>query len=176
MALIEHLEEDRWREVLRGSFDYALEVLRADRFRRVGSAVDDLRSWLAGGGMARVKEHLNQQMSARRFPAERQAAIHECLEQLARENRSKLLDLMAHAVIPPKPREILSTCGLTAEQFDEILRRITAGERPFEDWMHAHGHSDGQIAEIYNSIDAWLFQHGPGFRRLQVRVVIEHPA
>ena len=44
MALIEHLEQDNWQDFLRGSFEYTLEVLKNDRFRSVGSSVDDLRS------------------------------------------------------------------------------------------------------------------------------------
>ena len=37
---------------------------------------------------------------------------------------------------------------------------MIAGERPFEDWMHAHGRSDEEIAEIYQLIDEWLMQKG----------------
>ena len=38
MALIEHLERDGWEEFFRGSFRYALEVMKHDRFRSVGSS------------------------------------------------------------------------------------------------------------------------------------------
>ena len=34
------------------------------------------------------------------------------------------------------------------------------GERPFEEWMYAHGRSDEEIAEVYGVIDGWLMQHG----------------
>lgn len=50
MSLIEHLEHDGWEEFFRGSFGYALEVMKHDRFRSVGSSVDDLRIWLAREG------------------------------------------------------------------------------------------------------------------------------
>ena len=42
MALIEHLERDGWEEFFRGSFRYALDVMKHDRFRSVGSSADDL--------------------------------------------------------------------------------------------------------------------------------------
>ena len=51
MALIEHLENTGWEEFLRDCFRYALEVLKNDRFRSVGSSVDDLRSWLLRAGL-----------------------------------------------------------------------------------------------------------------------------
>jgi len=62
MSLIEHLETDGWKEILRRNFEYAVEVLKNDRFRTVSSSVDDLRSWLTAGGVSRVREHLNNQM------------------------------------------------------------------------------------------------------------------
>ncbi len=43
MALIENLEREGWEEFLRNCFQYTLQVLREDRFRSVGSSVDDLR-------------------------------------------------------------------------------------------------------------------------------------
>ena len=95
MALIEHLERDNWEEFLRSSFEYALEVLKNDRFRSVGSSVDDLRSWPARGGMNRVKEGVNDQMERRQFSLERQAEVNELLEQLEDSHRSELLALMA---------------------------------------------------------------------------------
>ena len=73
MALIEHLEDDRWEEFFRGVFQYALEVMKHDRFRSVGSVADDLRSWLARGGVARVRERLDMQMEIRRFSSARTA-------------------------------------------------------------------------------------------------------
>lgn len=160
MALIEHLEQDNWEEVLRGSFEYALDVLKNDRFRAVGSSVDDLRSWLACGGISRVKEHLNSQMDMRGFSSTRKAAVNEFLEQLVCENRRKLLDLMAEGVVTSTKEEWLSACGISGAQFEDMLNRMLAGERPFEDWMHGHGRSDQEIAEIYGLIDRWLMQRG----------------
>lgn len=160
MALIEHLERDNWQDFLRRSFEYTLDVLKNDRFRIVSSSVDDLRSWLGYGGVSRVKEHLNNQMDMLRFSATRKAAVNEFLDQLVRENRRQLLDLMAEGILPPTKQEWLSACGLSEPQFEDLLSRILAGERPFEDWMHAHGHSDEEIAEVYRLIDQWLIEHG----------------
>jgi hypothetical protein len=160
MALIEHLEQDNWEEFLRSSFEYALDVLKNDRFRVVGSSVDDLRSWLARGGISRVKEHLNNQMDMRRFSSKRKAAVNEVLEQLVRENRPKLLDLMAEGIVASTEQEWLAACGMSERQFQDLLSRILAGERPFEDWMRAHGRSDEEIAEVYRLIDQWLMQTG----------------
>jgi len=160
MALIENLEHDGWEKFLRDSFRYTLEVLKTDQFRRVGSSVDDLRSWLTVGGVARVREHLNSQMDMRGFPPDRRAAVNECLEQLVRENRGALLDLMVHGIVPGSSQEFLAACGLSEEGLEDLLSRMIAGERPFEDWMHAHGHSDEEIAEVYRMIDQWLMQKG----------------
>jgi hypothetical protein len=160
MSLIEHLESDNWKEVLRRNFEYALEVLKEDRFRIVSSSVDDLRSWLAAGGVSRVKEHLNDQMEMRRFPGAKRAAVNDFLDELVRENRHQLLDLAATGVLFATKQELLSACGLSELETEDLWRRILAGERPFEDWMHAHGRSDEEIAEIYRLIDQWLMQRG----------------
>jgi hypothetical protein len=42
----------------------------------------------------------------------------------------------------------------------DLLNRILAGERPFEDWMRAQGHSDQDIAETYQIVDRWLIERG----------------
>ena len=160
MALIEHLEDARWEEFLRNSFRYALEVLKNDRFRPVGSSVDDLRSWLAVGGVARVREHLNNQMEMRRFAPSLKAAVNDCLEQLVRDNRGALLDLINEKIIPATRQEWLDACGLSESDVPALLSRMIAGERPFEEWMHAHGRSDEEIAQIYGMIDQWLMQKG----------------
>lgn len=153
MSLIEHLHRDDWQDVLRRTFEYSLEVLKEDRFRRVGSAVDDMKSWLAVGGVKRVKEHLNNQMEILRFPSDRKKAIIEFVEQLVREHRTQLLELMAKNILPSTQQEWLSDCGFTEGQFEDLVSRILAGERPFEDWMHEHGHTDEEIAEVYRVID-----------------------
>lgn len=160
MSLIEHLESDDWRDVLRRNFEYALEVLKEDRFRTVSSSVDDLRSWLAAGGVNRVKEHLDNQMEMRRFPSTKKAAVNVFLDELVRENRHRLLDLMAQDVLVATRQEWLSAFELSELEIEDLWERILAGDRPFEDWMHAHGRSDAEIAEIYRLIDQWLMQRG----------------
>ena len=160
MALIEHLEGDGWEEFLGDMFRYTLEVLKDDRFRSVGSSVDDLRSWLSGGGVARVRECLDEQMEVRRFSSERRAAVDRCLEKLAQDNRDALLHLTVEGILPPPAPEEIDLRGVSALDIQDLLSRTMAGERPFEDWMHAHGHSDEEIAEIYGVIDRWLMRNG----------------
>jgi len=80
MSLIEHLEDERWEEFFRSTFRFVLEVMKHDRFRSVGSSADDLRSWLARDGIARVRERLNEQMEMLRFSPSR-AAVDEWLMQ-----------------------------------------------------------------------------------------------
>lgn len=160
MALIENLEHEGWEKFLRDSFRYALEVLKNDRFRSVGSSVDDLKSWLTAGGVIRVREHLNKQMEMHRFPLSRKEAVNDCIEQLVQENRGALLDLMADGIVPDTRQDQFEIYDLSKQDFQDILSRIIAGERPFEEWMHAHGHSDEEIEEIYRIIDQWLMQKG----------------
>ncbi len=105
MSLIEYLEREDCEEVLRSRFQYALEVLKNDRFRTVGSAVDDLRGWLTAGGVARVRKHLNSQMEGRRFSPERKLALNNCLEQLAIENQEMIHELITDGVIPASTQE-----------------------------------------------------------------------
>ncbi|MDZ7621264.1 MAG: hypothetical protein U5O69_02085 [Candidatus Competibacteraceae bacterium] len=69
MVFIEHRERDDWRELPRDMFAHTLAVIENDRFRRVGSAADDLRGWRAAGGIPRVKERLNRPMEMRRLSA-----------------------------------------------------------------------------------------------------------
>jgi len=160
MALIERLESDDWPEVLRRNFEYALEVLKNDPFRSVSSSVDDLRSWLTAGGVSRVKEHLNDQMEMCRFSSEKKASVNDLLDELVRDNRHRLLDLMAEGVLAATKQQWLSACGFTEPDLEDLWGRMLAGERPFEDWMHAHGRSDEEIAEVYRRIDEWLMQRG----------------
>ena len=54
----------------------------------------------------------------------------------------------------------MDASGMSETDFRDLLNRMIAGERPFEDWMHAHGRSDEEIAEIYQLIDEWLMQKG----------------
>jgi hypothetical protein len=67
---------------------------------------------------------------------------------------------MAQEILAPTKQEWLSACGFTEPQFEDLWSRILAGERPFEDWMHAHGRSDEEIAEVYRLIDEWLMRQG----------------
>lgn len=160
MALIEHLERDGWEDFFRDIFRYTLDVLKNDRFGPVGSSVDDLRSWLAAGGVAQARKCLDEQMEMRRFHPSRRSAVNDWFEQLVRENRDALLHLTIEGVVPaPTPRR-LDARGVPEQDIRDLVRRMLAGERPFEDWMYAHGHSDEEIAETYEMIDRWLMQEG----------------
>jgi len=99
MSLIEHLDQDHGEEFLRSTFEYVLYVLEHDRYRPVGSGADDLRAWLARGGMPRVKERLTEQMDRRQFTPEQQAAVHRTLAQLEESHRAALQALIAAGVI-----------------------------------------------------------------------------
>lgn len=160
MSLIEHLDGERWEEFLRSTFEYVLWVLKHDRFRSVGSAADDLRSWLAVGGVGRVRHHLDKQMEMLRFPQARKSAVHHCIDELVRKNRRELLDLTLAGVVPATGREPFDAGGLPVPDVQDLLERMLAGERPFEEWMHAHGRSDEEIAEAYRLIDQWLMKEG----------------
>lgn len=160
MALIENLERDGWEQFLRDSFRYTLEVLKEDRFRSVGSSVDDLRSWLTVGGVARVRHHLGKQMEMRGLSSVRKEAINKCIEELVEEHRGDLFDLMAKGIVPGSAQECLAACGFSEAEFDDLLERLARGERPFEEWMYAHGHSEEDVAAVYAVIDKWLLQAG----------------
>jgi hypothetical protein len=160
MALIEKLENDNWRELLRLFFGATLEVLRNDPYQSVGSAVDDLRAWIRRGGVARIKEHLSGQMDLRQFAVDKKKAVLDFFDILLRENRLQLLELVNQKVIPPDKQVLLAACGLSELEIADLLNHILAGERPFEDWMFAHGHSAGTITEVYKTIDEWLMAQG----------------
>lgn len=162
MALIENLEREGWEDFLRNCFRFTLEVLREDRFRSIGSSADDLRSWLTAGGAARVRYHVGEQMRMRGLSAERQEGINRCIDALVEQHRVALFDLMAKGIIPGSTQECLAACGFSEEQFGELIDRLARGERPFEEWMYAHGHSQEEVAEIYRAIDTWLLKTGVG--------------
>lgn len=128
MALIEHLNRDDWEEFLRSTFEYVLWVLKNDRFRSVGSAADDLRSWLAVGGIGRVRRYLDEQMERRRFPASRKSAVNRCIEQLVRKNRRELLDLTLAGVTPETGRVSFDAGGLSVQDV-QGSGRTHAGRR-----------------------------------------------
>ena len=156
MALIEYLERDDWRSVLRRSFEGAINLLQTDRFCRTSSAIDDIRSWLTSGGVSRVQLQLSRQMEARRLAAERQKEIRDFLEQLVQENQRSLLQLIADGIIPWNQADFLTTMSISEAQFDAMWEQILIGANPFETWMLANGYSQDQINQIYQIIDRWL--------------------
>lgn len=105
MALIENLEQEGWEAFFQDSFDYVLYVLKHDRFRHVGSSVDDLRSWLAAGGVAHARKRLNEQMEMRGFSPAQQLAVNTCFDELVQEHQGPLLDLIANGVLPATTRD-----------------------------------------------------------------------
>ncbi len=159
MSLIEHLNRPNWEDMLRGSFEYALEVLHTDRFRSIGSAADDLRSWLTAGGVERVRKHLQDQMKRLRFAQEQQAAILACLDRLEQNHQERLLELALRGILPSSKQEWFATSDLAEGDIHNLVRRMLAGERPFEDWMYAHGHSRKDVAEVYEVVDQYLIEH-----------------
>jgi hypothetical protein len=156
MALIEYLEHDNWREVLRRSFEGAINLLQTDRFRRTSSAIDDIRSWLTSGGVSRVQLQLNRQMEARRLPVEQQSEILDFLVQLVQENQRPLLQLIADDIIPWNQVDFLTTMGISEAEFDAMWEYISTGDNIFETWMLTNGYSQDQINQIYQIIDRWL--------------------
>ena len=159
MSLIEHLEKPRWKEFLRSTFEFVLWVLRNDRFRSVGSAADDLRSWLAAGGVARVRHHLDEQIGTPSFTRRRESRPSEPASgSSCGRTAGALLDLSRAGIVPTVDPGHLP--GVSVADVEDLLGRMLAGERPFEEWMHAHGHSDEEIAEIYRMVDRWLMKTG----------------
>ena len=156
MALIEYLEHDDWRSVLRRSFEGAIALLQINRFRLTSSAIDDMRSWLTNGGISRVQLQLNRQMKARRLTVDRQSEIREFLLVLVQENQRLIMQLMADGIIPTNQADFLMTYGISESEFDTILQYISSGANLFESWMLANGYSSHQIHQIYQIIDRWL--------------------
>ena len=156
MALIEYLEHDDWRSVLRRSFEGAIALLQTDRFRPTSSAIDDIRSWLTSGGISRVQVQLNRQMEARRLTVDRQSEIRDFLLVLVQENQRPIVQLMADGIIPTNQADFLMTYGISESEFEAILQDISSGANPFESWMLANGYSSQQIHQIYQIIDRWL--------------------
>ncbi|MEL7246094.1 MAG: hypothetical protein AAFV71_28535 [Cyanobacteria bacterium J06633_8] len=156
MSLIEYLEHDNWREVLRRNFERAITLLQTDRFGRCSSAVDDIKSWLTCGGVSRVQLQLDRQMKGRRLDEERQGEIRDYLEQLVQENQRPLLQLIADGIIPWNQADFLATMSIAEAEFDAMWEQILIGANPFETWMLANGYSQDQINQIYQIIDRWL--------------------
>lgn len=160
MALIEQLEGPNWQSFLHDCFGYTLDVLKNDPSRSVGSSADDLRSWLKAGGIPRVQQQLDRQVEIRRFPPEKRAEIQKFVVKLAQEYRGPLVELSTKGVLPITMKEELGLDTLSSVNISTLIDRIIAGERPFEDWMYAHGHTEKEILEVYQVIDKWLIDHG----------------
>jgi len=160
MALIEHLQNDEWQPFFRNCFVYTLNILKNDPHARVGSSVDDLRSWFRTGGLPNVQERLNAQMEVLRFSDNQKKAIQDYLSQLAQEHRGVLLELTTKGILPDSLEKGFIQETLTHINLTELIEKITSGERPFEDWMYAHGRTKEEIEKIYLVIDKWLMQHG----------------
>ena len=161
MALIEHLERDNWEQILRSSFTYALWILKEDRFAHVGSSVDDIRSWLGMGGLSRFRDALREQMQRRRLPEHRVKAIMACVEQLEQEKHPEICQLISQRIIPGKLGDLAGPNRISFDvaadfDIDDLLERLNRGERPFEDWMYAHGYTRQHVAEVYRIIDGHL--------------------
>lgn len=156
MALIEYLEHDNWREILRRSFEGAIALLQTDRFRPTSSAIDDIRSWLTSGGVSRVQLQLDQQMKECRLAVDRQREIRDFLLALAQENQRPIVQLMADGIIPWNQTDFLVSCGISESEFEEMWQQTLSGANPFETWMLANGYTSEQIDKIYQIIDRWL--------------------
>jgi len=163
MALIENLDRGDWREFLGSMFGYTLDVLQNDRYRSAGSAVDDLRAWLARGGVSRVKATLADQTRQRGYTAEKQADILAFVDQLAERHRPQLLELAAQRIIGGHLDAWLAGNGLPPDLLRDIPQRIIAGEQPSPAWADLCGCSDEEISETYRLIDEWLGTHGLKF-------------
>ena len=159
MALIENLEQDNWQDFLRDCFTHTLYILKNEPHAHVGSSVADLRSWLRSGGVPKVKQRLSEQMELRRFSKEQTEAINQFLAQLIREHRSILMSLIPNNAIPDKLPKAIEKEGITKVNLSALLEQLSNGERPFEEWMYAHGHTKQDIQKIYAVIDRWLVNH-----------------
>ena len=156
MSLIERLHRDDWREMLRRTFEIALDVLTRDQFQPCSSAVDDLRNWLAVGGISRVKEHLRTQAESLRFPDAHRRAIDEHVDQLALEHRGTIIDLVGRGIITPPPQEVWSLFGLSEDELKDMMTRARRGDQPFLERMRALGCSDDEIERLLGLVDQWL--------------------
>jgi hypothetical protein len=160
MALIEYLEQDDWADVLRRSFEVAIALLQTDRFCLTSSAVDDVRGWLASGGVSRVRLHLDRQMNDCRFTTDRQREIQEALIQLVQENQLALMQLFAEGIIPWNQADFLVTFGLSEAEFNAMWHEGSSETNLFEIWMLSRGYSQETIDVMAQKIDRWLIQKG----------------
>ncbi len=160
MSFVENLERDDWAVFMRRTFAYTLEVLRSDRFRTLGSSADDLRGWLTAGGVPRARRALDEQMCERQLDARRITEVLTLLSELAIEFQAQLLELFDLGVIPTPGTTHPSEVALSPEFIQALLRRMQAGDRPFEQVMRAMGRSEEDIAQVYASIDQHLLKQG----------------
>lgn len=161
MSLIEHLHRDDWRGLLRRTFEVALDILSHDPFRPCSSSVDDMRSWLAVGGVSRVKEHLRRQAEDLRFPDKHAEAIDEYVEQLSQEHGRTLIDLVGRGIITPPSQEVWSLFGLAEVELEDMVARASQGEQPFLERMRALGCSDEEIGKVMGVVEQWLARKAP---------------
>ena len=160
MSLIEHLDKPGWEDTLRGTFEYSLELLETDRFRYAGSAVDDLKSWLAVGGINRVRHHLNNQMEQCRFSEEQKVLINDLLDELAQKHRLKIVTLISRGVIRAKTEEFIFHLGFTRLDVEGLLKQFSEG-KSFEDVAREQGYPEEDIKWAKNIVDEW-FDGKPG--------------
>ncbi len=159
MSLIEHLNREGWEDFLRGTFEYSLELLKTDRFRYAGSAVDDMKGWLAVGGVGRVKHHLNNQMRILRYSPDQKLAVNNLLDELVREHRIQIVNLMARKVIPADPQEFFLTLGFAPLEIEDLLRQFSEG-RSLEDVARSYGFPAEEIESAKRLVDDWFDQRG----------------
>lgn len=156
MSFIEHMARDDWDSNFRLFFEGTLSSLEEDPFMHLGSAMGDLRAWLTRGGVARLRYMLVDQMQKLSYPEAKQAAILGYLNELVENNRTRLLNLADKSVLPP-----LSVLGDKSSEVDpeDMMRRLIAGERPFEEWMYGQGYTSSEIQSIYEQVDRCLFEN-----------------
>ena len=160
MSFIEHLEGEGWQAFLQRTFDYTLQVLETDRFRQVGSAVDDLRAWLVVGGAGRARQAIEDEMADRRFASDHRQRIAREVDRLLADHRFRLMVLVAKGTIAATAASAGPAIGLGDDDLADLVARIEAGERPFEDRMRAIGRSEAEITAIYALVDAFFARIG----------------
>ncbi|MCP3961418.1 MAG: hypothetical protein GY719_26530 [bacterium] len=155
MSLIEHLDREGWEDFLRGTFEFSLELLKNDRFRYAGSAVDDMKSWLAVGGVGRVKHHLSNQMETLGYSPDKMLAANNLLDELAQQHRIQIVDLMAHKVISAEPKEFFLALGCAPLEIENLLRQFSEG-KSFEEVARSYGLPDDEIEKAKRLVDDWF--------------------
>ncbi len=157
MSLIENLDGPGWKNFLAGVFATTLDVLDGDAHRWAGSSVDDLRTWLRTGGLAHARGRLDEQAIRRGFSSEHRVEILHAFDELVVRHRARLVRLAVRGVLAASsataPLRIELPRGVDVE---DLLARAAVGERPFDAWIRANGHTEAEIAAVYEIIDAWL--------------------